>query len=74
MAKLSDYVAALKLLPGNADSLDIGVEPTSGISWLKLTSADGTAQYIFVSNAGDLKIHTAEPTDDTDGTVVGTQT
>lgn len=72
--KLSNYLAALKFLPGSEDKPDIGIEPSSGISWLKLVSANGTARYLFVENDGTLKIHTAEPTANTDGSVVGAQT
>lgn len=73
MAKLSEFLSALALMPGNAGGkIDIGVS-SAGIPWLKLTSANGTAAYVFVDNSGDLKIHTAEPTADDDGSVVGTQ-
>lgn len=72
MSVLSDFLAQLKHLPGNSGKIDIGIS-TGSIPYLKLTSANGTAAYLFVDNSGDLKIHTAEPTADGDGTVVGTQ-
>ena len=38
-------------------------------------AAERTAYYLWVDSNGDLRIHTAIPTDqDSDGTVVGTQT
>lgn len=66
MAKLSSVLGALKLLPGNSDLLDTGVS-SAGIAWVKLASDNGTAQYLFVSDSGVLKVHTAEPTADSDG-------
>jgi hypothetical protein len=46
---------------------------------LVLTRADGTPYYVWVDATGDLRIHTAAPTEDgttvsdTAGTVIGTQ-
>lgn len=42
---------------------------------LRLENQAGTGYWLWVDNAGDLRINTALPTDpDADGTVVGTQT
>jgi len=40
---------------------------------LKLCSPNGTAWYLFVEDDGTLKVHGALPTQNSDGTVVGTQ-
>lgn len=69
MASLSSVLGALKLLPGNSNLLDTGVS-SAGIAWIRLASDNGTIQYLFVSNAGVLKVHTAEPTADSDGTAL----
>ncbi len=42
--------------------------------YLKMGSADGTLQYIFVENNGTLKRHTAVPTANADGSAIGGQT
>jgi len=39
-------------------------------AWILLHSCDGTAGYIFLSNAGTLRKHTSAPTANTDGTEV----
>jgi len=41
---------------------------------LKLASPNGTVHYLFVEDDGTLKVHSALPTQNSDGTVVGTQT
>jgi hypothetical protein len=42
---------------------------------LRLVNQAGVGYWLWVDNAGDLRIHTALPADpDADGTVVGTQT
>jgi hypothetical protein len=41
---------------------------------IELKEADGTPHYLWVDNTGDLRIHTAIPSNpDSDGTIVGTQ-
>jgi len=42
--------------------------------YIKIHSPNGTAWYLFVEDDGTLKIHNAVPTQNSDGTVVGTQT
>ena len=40
-------------------------------AYFALTAANGTTvRYLFINNAGTLKIHTAVPTSDGDGTAV----
>jgi hypothetical protein len=47
-----------------------GVQP----GMIELKEADGTPHYLWVDNTGDLRIHTAIPSNpDSDGTIVGTQ-
>ncbi len=41
---------------------------------IKLASPNGTPWYLFVEDDGTLKVHNALPTQNSDGTVVGTQT
>ena len=41
--------------------------------FIALTSDDGTVYYLFVDDNMDLKIHTAAPTANGQGTIVGTQ-
>lgn len=41
---------------------------------IKLASPNGTVRYLFVEDDGTLKVHSALPTQNADGTVVGTQT
>lgn len=41
---------------------------------VKLCSPNGTAWYVFVEDDGTLKVHSALPTANTDGSVVGAQT
>ena len=41
--------------------------------YIALTSADGTVWYLFFENDGTLKRHSAAPTANGDGTVVGSQ-
>jgi hypothetical protein len=41
---------------------------------IEMKEADGTPHYLWVDSTGDLRIHTAIPTDpEADGTIVGTQ-
>jgi len=41
---------------------------------IELKEADGTPHYLWVDSTGDLRIHTAIPTDpEANGTIVGTQ-
>ena len=47
------------------------IETTPG--YLHLKSASGTDYYLFVEDDGTVKIHTAIPTQDADGDVVGAQ-
>ena len=42
--------------------------------YLHLKSLDGTDYYLFVEDDGTLKIHTAVPTQNSDGSEIGTQT
>lgn len=72
MASLKDYIFSLAQLPGNegGSKLDFGVSST-GIAWIKLGAINGTTvRYFFINNAGTLKVHTAEPTADGDGSAV----
>jgi len=71
--RLSEVLGSLKHLAGATTKPDIGIESASGINYLKLASADGTEYWIFPENDGTLKIHTAEPTANTDGSEVGGQ-
>ncbi len=73
MAKLSDHLGELKLMPGNSDKVDIGISST-GISYWKTTSLGGTAYYVFVNNTGELRVSTAIPTADTDGVTLSLST
>lgn len=41
---------------------------------VKLASPNGTVRYLFVEDDGTLKVHSSLPTQNTDGTVVGSQT
>lgn len=52
-------------------AMDFGME--GGIPYIKLTSADGTVYYLFADNSGTLRMHTAIPEADSDGTELGTQ-
>lgn len=72
MASLKDYFFRLTQLPSNegASKLDLGVSST-GIAWIKITSRDATVRYLFQDNDGTLRIHTSEPTANTDGTALG---
>ena len=55
--------------------LDRGSSVTAGAGYIKLVPVDGiTPRYLFIDDTGDLRIHTAAPTGDTNGTIVGTQT
>lgn len=71
MASLKQYLQELRLLPKNTDILDIGIEPTSSIPWIKLAGPAGTVRYIFVDNNGDIRISATEPTANTSGNVAG---
>lgn len=72
MAKLSQYTPALK--PTGKIAFDAGGDgTTSAPSYIKLVSANGTPRYIFVENDGTVKVHTAVPTANTDGSEVGAQ-
>ncbi len=42
--------------------------------YLQLKSADGTDYYLFVEDDGTVKVHTAVPTQNSDGSVIGAQT
>ena len=59
---------------GTAGVCDLRGGGSSAPSYVILESADGTPRYIFVENDGTLKAHTAVPTQDSDGAVVGAQT
>ncbi len=50
------------------------IERKSVPGFLHLKSADGTDYYLFVEDDGTVKIHTAIPTQNSDGDVVGAQT
>lgn len=71
--KLSDVLGAIKHLAGATKKPDIGINAASGIGYFKLVSADGTEYWVFAENDGTLKIHTAEPSANTDGSEVGSQ-
>jgi hypothetical protein len=71
----------------NSGILDVGVSGTTrGLirarygagsntaGTLALYSKGGTPYYLYVTDSGVLRIHTAAPSSDSDGTVVGTQT
>lgn len=47
---------------------------SSAPAYIKLESANGTAQYLFVEDDGTVKRHTAIPTQNSDGSEVGAQT
>jgi hypothetical protein len=42
--------------------------------YIKIHSPNGTAWYLFVEDDGTVKVHNAAPTQNSDGSVVGTQT
>jgi hypothetical protein len=69
MAKLSDVLGELKLLPGNNASYDVGVSST-GIPFTQLKSLNGTTYYVYITNDGRLKVNTSEPTLGTEGTTI----
>lgn len=70
MATLKNYEPALN----GTVAADLGGKGTTGSpAYLKLSALDGTAYYIYVEADGTLKVHTAIPTVDTDGSVVGSQ-
>lgn len=71
MAKLSDNIPVLKNKQVNADLGGKGT--TASPVYLKLVSINGTARYIFVEDDGTVKVHTAIPTANTDGSEVGSQ-
>jgi len=50
--------------------LDIKRKDANEFSYIKMYSADGTASYLFVANNGTLRIHSAAPTANTDGSAV----
>ena len=49
------------------------IEGGDNPGYIALTSDNGTVYYLFVDDNMDLKIHTAAPTGNGDGTKVGTQ-
>ena len=72
MSKLSLYDNALK--PTGPVAADLGGKGVTGSpAYLKLVALDGTAYYYFAAADGDLRVHTAIPTADSDGAVVGGQ-
>lgn len=51
-----------------------GSTPLYQPGMIEMKEADGTPHYLWVDNTGDLRIHTAIPSNpDADGTIVGTQ-
>jgi len=42
-------------------------------SYISLQAPTGETRYLFIDSTGDLRIHTAVPTADSDGAIVGTQ-
>lgn len=72
---LANYIAALA--PTGAIAFDAGGAGVAGSpGYVKLTSGGstgGTDYYLYVRDNGDVAVHTAVPTADTDGTIVGTQ-
>jgi hypothetical protein len=69
---LANFLSALK--PAGKLAADIGGRGVTGSpAYLKLPATDGTANYLFFETDGTLKRHTAVPTQDSDGTVVGGQ-
>lgn len=70
--KLSNYTPALK--PTGLIDADLGGKGATGSpAYLKLTALDGTEYFLYVRANADVAVHTAIPTVDTDGTIVGTQ-
>ena len=58
----------------SADVTIDGVTSPYQPGMIELKEADGTPHYLWVDSTGDLRIHTAIPTDaEADGTIVGTQ-
>lgn len=43
-------------------------------AYIQIASPDGTVWYLFVEDDGTLKIHTAVPTQNSDGSAIGDQT
>ena len=70
--KLSQKLASLAQKFVNVDFGGTG--STGAPSYVKLVSANGTARYLFVEDDGTVKVHTAIPTANTDGSEVGGQT
>jgi hypothetical protein len=71
MANLSENTPALAFKKVNADLGGSG--STGSPSYLKLVATDGADFYVFVETDGTLKIATGLPTQDSDGSVVGSQ-
>lgn len=68
----TNYEPALK--PSGSIAADLGGKGSTGSpAYLKLTALDGTDYYLYVRANADVAVHTAIPTVDTDGTIVGTQ-
>lgn len=54
--------------------LDKGSGTMSNMSYIRMQSADGTDHYLFIEDDGTVKVHTAVPSANSDGSVVGAQT
>lgn len=70
--QLSDINGALKQEYVAGDI--VGTGESGSPAALKLKDTDGVAWYLFVETDGTVKVHTAVPTQDSDGSVVGAQT
>lgn len=68
---LADVTPIMKIGTVNAD---IGGKGEAGSpSYLELVDTDGVSHYLFVETDGTVKVHTAVPTQDSDGSEVGGQ-
>lgn len=72
---LKNLIAALA--PTGEIAFDAGGKGVAGSpTYLKLVSGGatgGTAYYLYIEDDGTVKVHTAVPTADSDGSVVGSQ-
>lgn len=71
---LAKVLGRLSLLPNNKGGarLDVGINASSKIAFVKLAAANGTAYYVWTTNDGRVKVSTSEPTANTDGLTVDT--
>lgn len=54
--------------------IDKGSGTTANMAYIRMQSADGTDYYLFIEDDGTVKVHTAVPSANTDGSEVGAQT